>query len=281
MAIGFRRVSQLSSTILSNSYLASTVTRNINTNGLKGVCVPFLNCYSCPGALFSCPVGAIQHFMAIHVFPFYLLAFIGLVGITVGRMPCGWLCPFGFLQEVMYTINSPKFKIPYALTYIKYLILIILVVMLPYVTGESWFSKICPAGALTAGLPWVIWNPTNLVTGRPLLPAGPGALFYLSLILLLFFLAWCVVSKRPFCRVACPLGGMLSLFSRISLIRLEAHRCDGCNTCESNCPMDLNIYLDPNAKECIRCLDCTQCGYVKVITPFTTPEGTWAGRKES
>jgi ferredoxin-type protein NapH len=281
LPLSFRRLLQLSSTVFSNSYLASAVTRSVNTNGMKGLCIPFRNCYACPGALFSCPVGAIQHFSAIHSFPFYILAFIGLVGITIGRMACGWVCPFGFLQDLMYKINSPKFKIPYMLTYMKYLILVALVLVLPYVTGICWFSQICPAGTLTAGLPWAVWNPTNPVTGQPVLPFGPGILFYLSLAILIAFLAWFVLSKRPFCRVACPLGSMLSLFNGISMIRLETHRCDGCNTCKSNCPMDLNVYLDLNSKDCIRCLQCTQCDNVRVITPFSPrSEKVLAGKRK-
>jgi polyferredoxin len=180
----------------------------------------------------------------------------------------------------MHKINSPKFKIPYTLTYMKYVILVVLVFALPFVTGICWFSQICPAGTLTAGLPWAVWNPTNPTTGQPALPSGPEGLFYLSLVILLAFLVWFVLSKRPFCRVVCPLGAMLSLFNGISVIRLDTHHCDGCNTCKSNCPMDLNVYLDLNSKDCIRCLQCTQCDNVRVITPFNLrSERILAGKK--
>ncbi len=279
LPLSLRRLSQLSSTVLSNSYLASVATKGVNTNALKGICVPFLNCYACPGALFSCPVGALQHFSATHVFPFYILAFIGLVGITIGRMACGWLCPFGFLQDLMYKINSPKFKIPYMLSYAKYVILVFFVLVIPYITGVCWFSQFCPAGTLTAALPWAAWDPNNPVTGRPVVPSELGVLFYLSLVVLCAFLVWFVVSKRPFCRVMCPLGGMLSLFNGVSVIRLEAYHCNGCGTCRSACPMDLNVYLDQNSKECIKCLHCTRCDYVRMITPFTSSERMVAGEK--
>jgi len=211
--------------------------------------------------------------MAIHAFPYYLVAFIALVGLSVGRMACGWICPFGFLQDLMHRIRSPKFKIPFVLRYMKYLILVFLVIILPYTTGEMWFSKLCPAGTLTAGIPWTLWDPVNPSTGVPILPNGPGVIFYLSLIILTGFMVWFVLSKRPFCRVICPMGALFSLFNRFSAIRLEASpECDGCNTCKEVCPMDLNIYLDLNSTECIRCLECTRCGHVRLVTPFTLKE---------
>ncbi|MBF0396293.1 MAG: 4Fe-4S binding protein [Desulfobacterales bacterium] len=265
----FRRITQVSSTILSNSYIGTLYTKTVNTNPLKGMCVPFLNCYACPSAVFSCPIGTLQHFMAIQAIPFYLMSFILLVGFTTGRMACGWLCPFGLFQDLMYKIKAPKYKIPYFLSYIKYLVLIFLVLLIPYYTGEVWFSKLCPAGRLTAGIPWAIWNPINPQTGHFILGDGPGVLFYLSLLILIGFMIWFAVSKRPFCRVACPMGAILSLFNKFSMIRLEIGKnCDGCSLCQNICPVDLNISIEVDSSECIRCLECTRCGHVRLVSPF-------------
>ena len=269
----FRTLTQISSTVLSNSYLGTFYTKSVNTNVLKGVCVPFLNCYACPVSLFSCPIGTLQHFMAIHTFPYYLVAFISLIGLTVGRMACGWVCPFGFFQELMYKIPSPKFRTPVYFRYIKYLVLVLLVIVLPYITGELWFSKLCPAGTLTAGVPWALWNPANPSTGQTVLPHGPGVMFYVALLILSGFLVWFVLSKRPFCKVACPMGAIFSLFNRFSLIRLEASpKCNGCNACHARCPTDLDIYTEVDSPECIRCLACTQCEHVRLVTPTITPK---------
>ena len=265
----FRIWVQLCSAVLSNSYVGSVYTRTVNTNALKGVCVPVLNCYACPSALFSCPIGTLQHFMAIHAAPYYLLGFIALVGLAVGRMTCGWLCPFGFLQDLMYRIKSVKYKIPIALNYIKYAVLLLLVLVIPYMTGALWFSKLCPAGTLMAGVPWAIWNPVNPATGQRVLPNGPGVMFFVALLILIGFLVWFVVSKRPFCRVVCPMGAILSFFNRFSMISLHVdHHCDGCGACHINCPMGLTVATDVDSGECIRCLECTQCEHVRMITPF-------------
>jgi len=265
----FRMMIQTASTVLSNGYVGAFVTKAVNSNPLKGVCVPYLNCYACPSALFSCPIGTMQHFMAIREIPYLLIAMLGAVGITVGRMACGWACPFGFLQDLIYKIKSRKFLLPWYLKYFKYGFLAIFVLFLPYVTGDTWFSKICPMGTLTAGIPWMAWNPDNPATGLPVLPSAPGLQFAAELLVLAGFLVWFVYSRRPFCKAVCPLGAILALFNRFSLVRLEvSENCDGCNFCKEECPMDLRVPLEINSPECIRCLDCTRCGHVKVTTPF-------------
>jgi len=251
-------------TIFSNSSLSSLANRSVNIHLSKGICVPFINCYSCPTAVFSCPIGTLQHFMTLQVFPFYLFACISMMGLLIGRMACGWACPFGFIQDVLYKIKSRKYSIPYYLKYVKYAVLILLVIILPYKTGITWFSKFCPAGKLTAGIPWAMWNPVT-TEGQVLLPDGPGPIFYATTLLLLGFLIWFVVSKRPFCRVFCPMGAILSFFNQFSLIQLAvSSKCDGCNTCQSKCPMDLSIPIEVNSGECIRCLECTTCDHVQV-----------------
>ena len=266
-----RKLIQLAGTVLSNSYFGTIVTKSINTNVLKGGCVPFLNCYACPSALFSCPIGSLQHFSTIRAIPYYLIGFLVLLGLTVGRMACGWLCPFGFLQDLMYKIKSPKLIIPNYLKYIKYAVLLLLVIILPYLTGETTFSMICPAGTLTAGIPWSLWNPVNPETGQHVFFTGHGVMFFVSLFILIAFLVLFVLTKRPFCRTACPMGAILAFFNNYSMIRLEVGKgCDGCNICRDICPVDLHVPLESNSGECIRCLECTKCSHIKVVTPFSS-----------
>ena len=263
-----RRWIQILATVLSNAYWRFPFTKGIYQGNLKAVCVPGLNCYSCPAATGSCPLGALQNFMATlrprfgagHThFGLYVIGMLGLIGSLVGRMPCAWLCPFGFLQELIHKIPSPEFEIPKPLTYIKYILLGLFIFILPLLAvdefgyGITWFCKhICPAGTLEAGIPLMLLKPEL----RELI----GILFHSKLLILALFLAWMVVSRRPFCRVACPLGAIYSLFNKVSVFRMthDPDKCTLCGACYRDCPMGVKFYEDANHYDCIRCLKCYQ-----------------------
>jgi polyferredoxin len=241
--------------LMSHGYFTFFQSGQIYKGPLKGICVPFLSCYACPLGIYSCPIGSLQYFMTIHSLPLLMIGFLGIIGISVGRMTCGWLCPFGLLQDLLYKFPSRKKHLPPNLNKIKYLVLITLVFIVPWLTQAPWFSKLCPMGTLTAGLPWVVSNP----------PGDIGTLFALKLIILVGFLVLFVVSKRPFCKIACPLGAIFSLFNRFSLVQLEvSSSCRNCGHCRKVCPMDLQASLETNSPDCIRCLNCTTCKHVSV-----------------
>lgn len=263
-----RRWMQVVATLLSNAYWLFPWTRSLYTGPLKAVCVPGLNCYSCPAATGACPLGALQTFMAsvrpafqagrIHL-GLYVIGFLGMLGSLVGRMPCAWLCPFGLLQEIVHKIPSPKFEIPHPLTYGKYAMLALFVFLLPLVVvdefgyGLTWFCQfVCPAGTLEAGLP--------LMGLKPELRSLIGTLFFSKLTILVAVVIWMVVARRPFCRVLCPLGAIYSLFNRHSLFRMIyiPENCTHCRTCYRDCPMGVRFYEGANQKDCIRCLKCLQ-----------------------
>jgi polyferredoxin len=264
---GYRRVTQLASLLVSHSYLQVFSTRQIYKGPLKGTCLPVLACQSCPSAIYSCPIGALQHFVVVGQFPFFLFGLVGFVGLLVGRMACGWLCPFGLIQDLLHRLDTTKLALAKELHLLRYPVLLFLVLLLPFVTGESWFSVFCPAGTLTAAIPWAVWNPTDPVAHLPLIAAGSlGSLFLVKVAILAGFLGLFVVAKRPFCRIACPLGLLLSLFNRTSVVRLEVSgQCTGCGACQRSCPVDRRVHEDPNGGDCIRCLSCTKCPEVKLV----------------
>jgi len=263
-----RRRIQILATVLSNAFWQFPVTRGLYQGRLKALCVPGLNCYSCPAATGACPLGALQNFMATmrpslklgqHHFGLYVLGILGIMGSLVGRMPCGWLCPFGFLQELIHKIPSRKFEIPRFLTYVKYVFLGLFIFILPFFIvdnfgyGMTWFCKyVCPAGTLEAGIP--------LLLLKPELQGLISILFYNKLSILALFLVWMVLSRRPFCRVLCPLGAIYSLFNRYSVFRMthDPDKCTLCHACYHDCPMGVKFYEDPNNYDCIRCLKCLQ-----------------------
>lgn len=251
-----RRIVQAAAALIANPWFVYLGSRRIFQGRPKGICFPGMNCYACPLAMYSCPIGALQHSLASRSLGafFYVAGTIGVIGALVGRMACGWVCPFGLLQELLYKVPLPKFRLPRRAGYFKYLALGILAVLLPLLLREHWYSRLCPVGTLEGGIPLQALPPDGL--SREVLQ--PGAFFWLKIAILAVFLLWMMVTRRPFCRTACPLGAMWSLFNPISLYRMDVDEdyCDGCGECEGVCPVDIRIYENPNSPECIRCLEC-------------------------
>lgn len=259
---------QLITAVLMNGYLAGFLEGKIYTGPLKAACVPGLNCYSCPGALGSCPIGALQSVLSSrnYQFSYYVTGFLFAVGAFFGRLVCGWLCPFGLVQDLLYKIplkrkmkNLPGHRI---LRWFKYVILLVFVILLPMffvdMTGQGlpWFCKyICPAGTLEAGIPLVLTN--------GMLRAAVGFLYQWKIAILLLIIVGSIVVYRPFCKYLCPLGAIYSLFNPIAFWRYEVDRekCVGCNACSKVCKMGVDPKKTPNSPECIRCGDCLHvCG---------------------
>jgi len=255
-----RRYFQLGMSLGANGYLKGFLAKAVYQGGGKGFCVPVLNCYACPSAFFSCPIGSIQHFMVVHAVPYYAMGYLGLIGALVGRMPCGTLCPFGFFQELLYKVRSVKIAVPRYLRSFRFVVLAALVFVVPWITSENWFSKLCPMGTLIGGLPWVTISEEVRSMIRDL--------FWIKVAMLIFFAASSVLAKRPFCQTACPLGALYSLFNRVSLVRLrwDASTCTHCDKCFQVCPMEIKVYEGENTGHCIRCLDCTACEAITVTT---------------
>jgi polyferredoxin len=270
---------QALSALAINAWLPNWLTGKIYQGKIKGVCIPVLNCYSCPAAMGACPIGAIQTFLASvrlnlaaaeAKFGLYVVGLLGVVGSVVGRMPCGWLCPFGLIQELMHKIPTPKLKLPRSFSHFRYAFLGVLVVALPllvvdqYGLGQTWFCKwVCPAGTLEAGIPLIFLN----VGLRGLI----GFMYRWKVSLLILFLVWMTVSRRPFCRAVCPLGAILGLFNKVSLFQMavDDQKCTLCDRCRRDCPVDIGIYQSANSPDCVRCLKCVDsCKYGAVNYAF-------------
>ena len=249
--------------LLTNSYLIGFVQGKIYKGKLKNLCVPGLNCYSCPGAAGTCPIGAMQAVIGNwnFKFAFYAAGFLVFVGALMGRFVCGWLCPFGLIQDLLYKIPFPRklrtFKGDRLLRKLKYVVLLFFVILLPMFLvdvlgqGAPYFCKlICPVGTLEGGIPLVLLNKS--------MHGALGWLYAWKNVLLLFTVFLSILIYRPFCKYICPLGDVYSVFNPISVFRyrIDREKCVGCDACAKVCKMQVNPAENPNHPECIRCGQC-------------------------
>lgn len=254
-----RRCIQAVSALLYNANLPGFADGTIYKGRSKGVCVPGLNCYSCPGAIGSCPLGALQNALSNlpNKLPLYIIGFLLLAGVALGRVVCGFLCPFGLIQELLHKIPTPKLKknrFTRVLSRLKYVVLAVFVAALPiwyaFAKGmpvPAFCKYICPAGTLEGGF--------FLVGMREEYRALTGVLFSWKAVVCMVILAGCIFVYRGFCRFLCPLGAIYSFFSRIALlaVRVDKNLCNECGLCVMACPMDIRQVGD---HECIHCGRC-------------------------
>ncbi len=254
-----RKIIQLYFGLLFNANLKGFVSGNIYTGSTKQLCAPGINCYSCPGAVGACPLGSLQgSFSADKSTLYYVGGILLLYSILFGRMICGWLCPFGLVQELLYKIKTPKLKkspATRALSFLKYAILIFFVFVVPItyavrdVPLPAFCKYICPAGTLEGGL-LLLANKVNASYFSML-----GPIFTWKFLLMVTILLLCVFAFRFFCRFLCPLGALYGIFNGISLfgIKLDRSKCVDCGKCISHCKMDIRHVGD---RECISCGEC-------------------------
>ncbi len=256
-----RRLIQLYSALLYNAHLRGFISGEIYQGKAKALCVPGLNCYSCPGAVGACPLGSIQNALAYsgHRAGFYVLGIIMIFGLTLGRTICGWLCPMGLLQELLHKIPTPKVKksrFTRALSYLKYVILAVFAVAIPMWYGirhdlavPGFCKYICPAGTFE-GAVGLLANPKNADYFSML-----NVLFTGKFVILLIIGLACVFCYRSFCRFLCPLGAIYGLFNRLSFVsvKVDESRCNSCGACVRKCQMDVRHVGD---HECINCAKC-------------------------
>ena len=215
---------QFLATLLTNIHLPNFFKGKIYQGSGKTVCVPGLNCYSC-----------------------------------LGRFICGFLCPFGWFQDLLHKIPGKKFstKKLRPLRYIKYAVLLIMVLILPAVItnsagmGNPFFCKyLCPQGVLEGAIP--------LALADSGIRSALGSLFAWKSVVLITVIILSILFYRPFCKWICPLGAFYSLFNRVSLFQMQVDesKCISCGKCQKACKMDVDVTQSPNHPECIRCGAC-------------------------
>jgi polyferredoxin len=279
---------QLLSTLITNNWLTRQFTKGIP-------CIGF-NCYACPLAAVACPIGSIQYFVGLGQVPWYVLGVVGLVGALGGRLACGWLCPFGWFQELLYKLPVPKWMVQPRDRAKGWLVLAVTLgyaagfwLMLPFAIASTvlfalyliaglalyaflGLSRVFALGGLVLVVAWITHEPwfckicpAGMLEGgipQVLLDAELrlwiGPLYWLKFVTLALFVAWMAVTQRPFCRWVCPLGTFWSLFNRWSTLRLavDNNACIQCDRCWGVCPVQIRIYHDANTGSCVRCMRC-------------------------
>ncbi len=269
-----RSLIQILALMITNAYAVGFLKGKIYTGNTKFLCVPGLNCYSCPGAIGACPIGAMQAVLGAkkYHFTYYVLGIMMFFGVLLGRLVCGFLCPFGWFQDMLFSLKTPKISIPKKidrpLRYVKYIMLLLPVIILPifltnsFGMAQPYFCQwVCPAGTLEGGIPLLIKNKS--------LRHMIGFLFYWKVSILIFILVTSVMVYRPFCKYLCPLGAFYGLFNQCGFysMHVDMHKCVGCKECERHCKMGVEVTKQINSPECIRCGECISvCKYEAIQT---------------
>lgn len=267
-----RRLIQLYTALLYNANIKGFFQGGggIYRGNTKGLCLPGMNCYSCPGAIGACPLGSLQNALANSNTKAgaYVVGILVLFGLLLGRTICGFLCPVGLIQELLYKIKTPKLKkskTTRILSYFKYVILFVLVIAVPIIysgvlTSVPAFCKyICPAGTAEGAI-GLLSNPDNAASFGQL-----GYLFTWKMCVLVGIVVACIFIYRAFCRFLCPLGAFYGFFTKIALlgVKLDKNKCTDCGLCISACKMDIKKVGD---HECIHCGECISVCPTKAIT---------------
>jgi polyferredoxin len=263
-----RRFIQLLAAVLTNQQLLNLTSGKLYKGSAKNLCAPGLNCYSCPAATLSCPLGALQAAggTAGYGFSFYAGGFLLLLGVLWGRLACGFLCPFGLLQDLLSKLPVRKRRLYPPLRYVKYVLLVVFVLLLPAllmlfkgVGAPAFCEYICPAGTLEAAVPLLLTHPEYR--------QAVGGLFALKSVILIAVVIGCLFISRFFCKMLCPLGAIYGLLNRVSICRLhlDEKSCVSCGRCRKVCPMDIDPVMQLHSPECIMCGQCVEACLQKAL----------------
>jgi ferredoxin-type protein NapH len=227
--------------------------------GMTHIIFPGLHCYACPWAVTICPVGLVQNLIVFGTVPFFWLGAIVAYGLIAGRGFCGWFCPFGTLNDLL-SFRRRKLSTPFS--YGKYVVLVGTLVA-AWAFADTMFCKICPAASIEASLPYLFLGVAKVNTPF-LIHMGTLAGTLLGMVLI----------ARFWCRYLCPMGAILSLFNRVSLLHLrwEPKLCSHCGACATECPMGIDPHLEHDDHNCIKCGQCAEACSLGSLTVHYSPK---------
>ncbi len=216
-----------------------------------------------------------------------LLWAVPLIVLTLvfGRFFCGWMCPMGVLHHALGFLGREKKakdqiasnRLRPGLQKVKYYVL--LVMLGAAAMGSTQIGLLDPIASTWRGLSTaVIPALSNTAYG---VYQGERHFQWSVLISLVFLgaLALNFVFPRFYCRVLCPLGALLGLFSKFSLFRVTKKKelCNECGLCGAGCQGAADPQGTPHATECMVCLNCIEgrpCPKNALSYTFLPAEGT-------
>lgn len=220
--------------------------------------------YICP----ICGVTSIYQFFASStLWVVKLKSTLGIViglaimsAIVFGPVICGFICPFGALQDLVARlgkkINKRKYnkfvpkKLDNILKYLRYITLVGAI----YLTASS---KVTLLESI---------NPYHAFLGIFKLSVSMIGFIILSIILIASLFV-----QRPWCKYLCPYGAFLGLFNKIKVFRIvrEDSTCISCKKCSNVCPMSIDVH-EKNAVRDLSCISCFECVGEKVCPKKNT-----------
>jgi ferredoxin-type protein NapH len=235
------------------------------------MCSPVFHCYSCPLASFACPIGVLANSCALEQPLFLPIGVILIFAALFGAFMCGWVCPFGFLQDLCAKVPTPKLILPMWVGYCRYVVLVGLVLVAPYWLGEGspwFFCRLCPAGALEGMAPHVV---QQWAAGAEKIdwPSTAKAVILGVFVVAVFFV------RRPWCTVFCPLGAIYGLANRVSffVLRFDRAKCIDCKSCRSLCQYGGRADVRLASAACNRCMAGERCQAISLGTVLDRVDG--------
>lgn len=229
--------------------------------GMTHLIFPGLHCYACPWAVTICPIGLAQNLIIFGTVPYFWIGMILVYGLAAGRGFCGWFCPFGTLNDLL---SFRKVKILGALSYSKFLVLAATLIG-AWAFADTMFCKLCPVASLEASIPYLIMGVAKV--NRPfLIHMGTLAVTLVGMVLI----------ARFWCRYLCPMGALLSLFNRVSFLKLKLDkmRCNSCGVCATECPMGIEPHIQYDNHNCIKCGRCVDSCHLSALSMDFSAKGS-------
>jgi len=288
-----RFIVQLVSLLLLNGLLLAELYPNLTLQRYP-LPLPVLLSINAPTNLAYGSLDVIQVALASPIAPWVALASVFVIGALLGRAFCGWVCPMGFIQDMVTsekgTLGQVDVRVHESGKRFKYFVLAIALLVSVSLAISLWLGigdeykrslsifgdglliPLAPEGTLFSTIPRALLYLEVNVAPTFLAKLSVNQLWewirsvpiliYAELIILLVFFYGAYKVPRFWCRYLCPVGAKMAPFQKYSLLGMKRDpvKCSKCPHCEAACPMQIRILSLPwekfNDPECILCGEC-------------------------